>query len=154
MRRKDKEVADRDKIEAIINRCIVCRVAMVDNNSPYIVPLNFGFADNTLYFHSALKGRKIDILKKNPEVCFEFDEDVELIPDKEGKACGWGTQFKSVIGFGTASFVIMPGDKKKALNIIMGHYTGKSFEFSDSDVAQMAIIQIDIREMTGKEAHQ
>ena len=154
MRRKDKEVADQGKIEAIIDRCIVCRIAMVDKNAPYIVPLNFGFADNTLYFHSALKGRKIDILKINPEVCFEFDENVELIPDKGGKACGWGAQFKSVIGFGTASFVTDPGDKKNALNIIMGHYTGKSFEFSDMDVNQVAIIRVDIREMTGKEAHQ
>ncbi len=153
MRRKDKEITDRNEIEAIIQRSDVCRVAMADHTGPYIVPLNFGFSDNTLYFHSALKGRKIDILKKNPEVCFEFDQGVELVPGEGEKACGWGTRYQSVIGFGTAVFITETGEKKKALNIIMAHYAGKTFEFSDTDVDQVAVIRIDIRRMTGKAAH-
>ena len=52
---------------------------MADEAGPYIVPLNFGFSDDSLYFHSAHKGRKIDILKKNPRVCFEFDLGVKII---------------------------------------------------------------------------
>ena len=66
MRRKEREISDRNEIEAVILQADVCRLAMVDEASPYIVPLNFGFADNSLYFHSAHKGRKVDILKKIP----------------------------------------------------------------------------------------
>ena len=154
MRRKDKEISDRNEIDAIIHKADVCRLAMVDGAAPYIVPLNFGFAHNALYFHSALKGRKINILKNNPEVCFEFDENVEIVAGQADDGCSWGTRYKSVVGFGTARFVTEPDAKKAALNIIMTHYAGKTFTFSDADVTQVAVIKIDIHQLTGKAANQ
>ena len=150
MRRKDKEIVDRGEIEAILHRADICRLAMADEAGPYVVPLNFGFSDQSLYFHSAHKGRKIDMLKKDPRVCFECDLDVEVVSGE--KACDWGTYFKSVIGFGRARFVADIEAKKKALNIIMKHYAGKSFEFSADDVNQVTIICVDIEKMTGKRA--
>ena len=71
MRRKDKEIKDKEVIESIIKRATVCRIALSENNVPYIVPLSFGYKDNCLYFHSAPEGRKIDIIKQNNNVCFE-----------------------------------------------------------------------------------
>jgi len=150
MRRKDKEITDRGEIEAIIHQSDVCRLAMADAAGPYIVPLNFGLSENSLYFHSAHKGRKMDILKKNPQVCFEFDLGVRVISGE--KACDWGTYFKSVIGFGKAQLVNDIEAKKKALNVIMDHYAGKSFKFSGTDVDRVAIIRVDIDQMTGKRA--
>ena len=64
MRRSEKEITDKLAIEKIINASLVCRLALSDGNQPYIVPLCFGYQDRTLYFHSALEGKKIDILKK------------------------------------------------------------------------------------------
>jgi hypothetical protein len=68
MRRKDKEISDTSGIDAIIKKATVCRLGMVNGNNPYIVPLCFGFQDNVLYFHSALKGQKIEYLRNNPNV--------------------------------------------------------------------------------------
>ena len=65
MRRKEKEIKDKKEIEQIFKEAHVCRLGMVDGKIPYIVPMNFGYRDNILYFHSALSGRKIDILKNN-----------------------------------------------------------------------------------------
>ena len=79
MRRKEKEITDRGEIEAIIHQSDVCRLAMADAGGHYIVPLNFGFSENSLYLHTAQKGRKIDILKKNPRVFFEFYLGVSVI---------------------------------------------------------------------------
>ena len=79
MRRKDREVADLEGQLAILEQCPVCRVAINDPASgvPYLVPLNFGMAAGpqslTLYFHSGLKGKKIDALRADPRVCFELD---------------------------------------------------------------------------------
>ena len=42
MRRKDREITDFDEIVSIIKRCDVCRLALNDEEFPYIVPLNFG----------------------------------------------------------------------------------------------------------------
>ena len=94
MRRKDKEITDESEIESIIRNSLVCRLGLADNSTPYIVPLCFGYKDNRLYFHSAKEGRKIEILKRNNEVCFEFDDNLEV---KAGKAaCDWGMNFQEV----------------------------------------------------------
>ena len=63
MRRKEKEISDRNIIDDLIKKAMIIRIAMVDDNLPYIVPMNFGYKDNCLYFHSAKEGRKIDLIK-------------------------------------------------------------------------------------------
>ncbi|MGW8186537.1 MAG: pyridoxamine 5'-phosphate oxidase family protein, partial [Desulfobacterales bacterium] len=103
MRRKDKEISDRDEIELIIEKALVCRLAMVDEAEPYLVPLCFGFRNNTLFFHSAAEGKKLGLLRKNPRVCFELDCDTEVRTGE--KACDFSMRYRSVIGFGTVAFV-------------------------------------------------
>lgn len=148
MRRKEKEITEKSGIEEVICRAVVCRLGLSDDNIPYIVPLCFGYKDHSLYLHSALKGLKIDILRKNPNVCFEFDADIEV---KEAQnPCEWGMKFQSVIGFGKALFIEEPEEKKKALDIIMRHYSDKSFQFPDKAVNGIAVIRIDISSMSGK----
>jgi nitroimidazol reductase NimA-like FMN-containing flavoprotein (pyridoxamine 5'-phosphate oxidase superfamily) len=119
-----------------------------DENRPYIVPLCFGYQNRTLYFHGARKGKKIDMIRKNPYVCFEFDLNSGIT--KAEKACKWGMGYKSVIGSGKASLLDDPEEKKEALGIIMGQYGDGDFSFPDNIVEKTAIIKIDIEEMTGK----
>ena len=97
MRKKENEITERSEIDEVINKCEICRLGLSDENKPYVVPMNFGYKNNRLYFHCAKEGRKLDIIRKNPEVCFEFD----LVPEilKAEKACNWGIKYKSVIGF-------------------------------------------------------
>ncbi len=148
MRRSEKEITDKLAIKKIINASLVCRLALSDGNQPYIVPLCFGYQDRTLYFHSALEGKKIDILKKNNRTCFEFDVNSEII--KAEKACKWGMKYQSVIGFGKAVLVENIAEKKKALNIIMDHYSDRNFQFADKAIGKIAVIKIEIEGMTGK----
>jgi len=148
MRRSEKEITDKSAMEAIIHASLVCRLALSDGNQPYIVPLCFGYQDRTLYFHSALEGKKIDILKKNNRTCFEFDVNSEII--KAEKACKWGMKYQSVIGFGKAVLLENIAEKKKALNIIMNHYSDRDFHFTDKAIKKIAVIKIEIEGMTGK----
>jgi len=148
MRRKDKEITSQQEIETIIRRSTVCRLAMIDGNEPYIVPLNFGYANNHLYFHSAREGRKIDILHRNNRVCFEFDIDHQAVAG--AKACKWGFRFQSVIGTGKAFFIDEPGAKKKALDVIMHQYTDKTFAYDERVVNQTVVFHVAIETLTGK----
>jgi nitroimidazol reductase NimA-like FMN-containing flavoprotein (pyridoxamine 5'-phosphate oxidase superfamily) len=150
MRRKDKEITDQDLIQSIIRKSIVCRLAMTDGNHPYIVPLCFGFKDNCLYFHCAKEGKKIDLLKMNDNVCFEFDVDQEVVPSES--ACMFGMKFFSVIGFGRASFIEDDLEKEKALDIIMQQYSDKKFDYMEDFIQHMFIIKVDIDSMTGKQS--
>ena len=150
MRRKEKEISDKTIMESIILRSSVCRLALSEDGRPYIVPLCFGYKDNTLYFHSAREGKKLDILRKNKRVCFEFDIDHEIVEADD--ACGWGMKYQSVIGFGKGSIIDDLEKKRKALDIIMQHYSRSSYEFPDSKVKKTVIIKVEIEHMTGKKS--
>lgn len=149
MRRKEKQITDKKQMEQILAQAQVCRLAMVDKGQPYVVPLNFGYGDGSLYFHSAPEGRKIDVLKADPQVCFEVDELVKM--NKAAAACDWGVSFKSVIGTGTARILDTPAEKKAGLDIIMAHYSSRSFDYPEEMLAKTAVIQVTIHEMTGKQ---
>jgi uncharacterized protein len=151
MRRKEKEISDRGLIDDLIKKAMVIRIAMVDDNLPYIVPMNFGYKNNCLYFHSAKEGRKIDLIKKNNNICFEIDYDLGLV--KGDAACNWGQDFCSIIGSGKAYFVESLEEKIVALDYIMEHYSGKSgHEYSENEVNRVAVIKIEIDNITGKKS--
>ena len=121
---------------------------MSRNDQPTVVPLCFAYCDNTLYFHSAGKGLKLEILQQTPRVCIEFDIDQEVI--QGDKPCKWSMQYRSVIGFGKASFVEDLEEKRKGLDAIMKHYSGRSFEYVESAIESTCIIKVEIESMTGK----
>ena len=150
MRRKEKEIAGIGEIESIICKSQVCRLGMVDEGLPYIVPLCFGYRNNMLYFHSAKEGRKIEILKRNNQVCFEFDIDTQIHADKT--ACAWGMNYRSVIGYGTATLINDPVEKRKALDIIMSQYTDGEFIYPDKNLNKALVIKVEISSMTGKKS--
>lgn len=150
MRRKEKEIADVGEIESIIRKSQVCRLALADGGFPYVVPLCFGYKNKKLYFHSAKAGKKIEILRRNHQVCFEFDIDARVRSGKS--ACNWTMAYKSVIGFGTASFIEDPEEKQKALDIIMQQYAEGDFEYLDEALAKMLVIKVDISRLTGKKS--
>ena len=150
MRKKEKEITGHEAIESIIQRSLVCRLAFSENNRPYIVPLCFGYKDHTLYFHCASEGRKMEILRKNNQVCFEFDIDQELV--KSDQACKFDMKYRSVIGFGRAFIVEDPESKRKALAAIMEHYTGKSYAFPEETLKKTAVVKIEVESLSGKKA--
>lgn len=150
MRRKDKAISDASGIDAIIEKAAVCRLGMLDGDKPYIVPLSFGYRDKTVYFHGALKGHKIDLIKKNPNVCVEFDIAVETVSDDN--ACDWSMKFQSVIGSGKAALVDEVEEKRHALGVIMVHYSNKAFVFPEHMVQATAVIKVEIERLTGKQS--
>lgn len=151
MRRNEKEIKDEALLENILNQAQVCRIAVCDNNIPYIVPMNFGYKNRVLFFHSAKEGRKIELLKKNRLAAFETETGVELL--SSGKACSWGMKFFSVIGYGEVIFIDDPEEEIEALNIIVGKYeSGQKFEFQESSLKKVLVFKIKIIEITGKKS--
>lgn len=148
MRRKEKQITDQNQIDGIIKQARVCRLGLSDNGRPYVVPLHFGYDHPFLYFHGADTGRKLDILAANSQVCFEFDELIKI--NKHASACNWGTSYTSIIGEGTARILVDPEEKIKGLNCIMAQYSSRTHEFDPQDLAETAVIEVKILEMTAK----
>ncbi|BBO71126.1 antibiotic transporter [Desulfosarcina alkanivorans] len=141
---------NKENIEAIIRNASVCRLGIFDGESPYVVPLCFGYRDNTLYFHGAVKSGKYALIQKHPKVCFEFDILAEPLtaPDP----CDWDMRYQSVVGFGEASMVEGIDEKRQALEIIAAQYDKGSRTFPDNKVRATAVFKVAIASMTGKQS--
>lgn len=135
-------------MDDIIRRCRVCHLAMCDGDQPYVVPLNFGYDGSFLYFHAALEGRKIDIIKRNNRVGFEFDILHEIVAAP--KACDWGAKYESVIGSGMAEIVDSLEDKRVALEWVMRQYESSANDFPDEILKKTLILRVRILEISGK----
>lgn len=154
MRRKDREVLDERKIDEIICKSKVCRIGFNDNGKVYIVPMNFGFRSENgrrvFYFHSAKEGRKVDLVKKRPEVGFELDTSFVL---KGGeKACEYTASFQSVIGNGIIEIVDDEKEKEEALLELMFSLTGKrEWDFDEKTKNAVAIFKLTVCDISCKE---
>ena len=153
MRRSDREITDIEEIIKIIEKCDVCRLALSEDNVPYIVPLSFGleYTDGNLvlYFHGAKEGRKLDIINKNPFACFEVDCSRKLIEADE--ACKFSTEYESVIGSGRISLCTEKPEKTNALKQFMKNYSkDKEFTFSDRELESVTVFRLNVAEVSGK----
>lgn len=110
MRKSNQEIKDPAILDQILSKAVVCRVAMMDGDLPYIVPFNFGYREGCIYIHSAPEGKKIDLIKKNNRVCFEAEETAEIV--KKDRACKWSTRYRSVVGYGTMEILSDERSKK------------------------------------------
>jgi len=148
MRKTEREITERGELESVIMRAEVCRLGLVDQGEPYIVPLNFGYRNGVLYFHCAREGRKLDIIRRNPRVCFELESDVHLLPGE--RPCQWTSSFRSVIGWGSGTVVLDEAGVKEGLEVLMEHYTPGPFDFDPRSLSLTAIIRVDVERMSGK----
>ena len=149
MRKKEYEITDQKIIDEIISRSTYCHLALSDKNMPYVIPLNFGRKGNSIYFHSAPEGRKIDIIKKNNNVCLMFEVDQE-IENKGKEACKWSTKYRSVLGFGKAYLVEDDTEKLEGLKILMTQYYDGEIELNKKSTDNCLIIRVDIDSFSGK----
>lgn len=151
MRRKDREITDINDIISIIEKCDCCRVAIYDEKYPYIIPLNFGlkYENNkiTLYFHCANEGKKLDLIKRNPNVSFEMDCSHKLLVGET--ACDYSMEYESVIGSGVAT--IVNENKADVLTHLMKNYSDeKSFHYDENVLKAVTVFKIDVSEITAK----
>ncbi len=149
LRRKDKEIIDSEEIEAVIRKATVCRLALVDRDESYIVPVNFGYERNAIYFHSALEGRKVELIKRNSKVCFEIDTDVAI---EETDKSNCSVKYRSVIGRGRACILESNEEKLHGLKAIMRQCTGGEYSFSEERLDSVLVVEIKIENVTGKQS--
>ena len=115
-------ITEKEEIEQIIAKCTVCFVGLADTDlTPYVIPMNFGYKEGTVYLHSA-----------------------------QEVACSYRMRSKSVIGWGTVLFEEDFDKKKEALDIIMHQYTQKEFTYSDPAVKNVKIWKVALDTLTCK----
>ncbi len=149
---REREVTDINEILSILDKSLYLHLGLVDGDEPYVVPMNYGYTYEEgkliIYLHSAKRGYKLDLIKKNPKVFFEMCCDT--VPFDGDIACRYGMTYSSVMGKGTAEIVEDIEEKKHSLTVLMKTQTGKDFSFEDKMAAIVTVIKINVSEFTAK----
>ena len=140
------------QIKVILDTAKVLHLGLAVDNEPYVVPMNYGYVMEgeklTLYLHSAVQGKKLDMIQANPKVFFELDCDHQ--PFEGVLPCQHGLAYSSVMGRGEAVFVEDVEEKMAAMTALMKTQTGKDFTFNERLVSIVTVIRIDVAEYTAK----
>jgi uncharacterized protein len=148
---RNRKLDKPEEIIEIINKCQVCHVSMVDaKGKPYVIPMNFGFENDVVYLHSAKSGKKIDILKTNPEVCINFTTDHLLRYQDENVACSWSMKYRSVLVFGKVEFIEDDQEKTTHLDRVMRNYTPKEFKYNSPSIREVCCWKVVVEKYEGR----
>lgn len=155
MRRMDRLKKDPEWIRAMLSEALVCHLALTDGSIPYVIALNYGFRYDgvqklDLFFHCATEGRKLDLIRVNPNAFFIIDLPGPLVTGAEG--CDWGMQYRSIAGTGIIQELHDPAQRKTALDLLMHHYSGrKDFSYNEKILAETTILGLTVTSFSGKE---
>lgn len=152
VRRKDREITDPKQIEEILQAGEAVCVAF-SGGTPYVIPMNYGFACGggrfILYLHGAKAGEKIERIKADPRAAFTVFVH-NRVRGQGGMGCSWTTSFDSVCGSGVIRF-LEGGEKLTALRAIMAHYApDMEFEFAESMLDKTCAMALDVSAISGK----
>ena len=118
----------------------------------FTLRLNFGYSLDEkkleLYFHGAKVGKKVELLKENHSIGFEMDCDHELIEDKN--PCEYSYKYSCIIGKGKVTMISNDTEKIKALNCLMKHQTGNTFEFNEKMLGSILVYKIIVDDFSAK----
>jgi nitroimidazol reductase NimA-like FMN-containing flavoprotein (pyridoxamine 5'-phosphate oxidase superfamily) len=148
MRRAEKEISDRAQIDSIIQSARVCRIGLVDGDDAYIVPMNFGYADECLWFHCAKEGRKMDLVRRTGKASFEVDIDEGLVLDRDASKCS--NNFKCVMGKGRIGVASGPEDRAKGIEALMRHYHPGDYVVTERCMDKTVVLKLEVESMSCK----
>ena len=152
MTKREFKITDEAQIRGILDTAKVLRLGLAVDNEPHIIPLNYGYTMEegklTFYLHSAVKGSKLELMAKNPNVCFELDCDYR--PFEGVLPCQYGLGYSAVSGRGRVTILEDVQEKMDAMSVLMKTQTGKDFTFTERLVSIVSVIRLDVSEYTAK----
>lgn len=146
MRREDHRMPA-EECDALLERAEVLRLGLIDDGGPYVVPVNFGYADGRIYVHGPREGRRIAAVGQGARVCFEVDQGEIISGDAP---CSYTSRFSSVIGYGTARMLESDEEKRHGLDVIMRHYGSTGEGIPDAKLRITSVMELVIESLDGK----
>lgn len=150
MRKSDREIRDYNEILRLLDECQTIRLALHDEPYPYVVPLSYGWEERDgklfVYFHCAKEGKKLDLIAKNGNVCFEAD----CLAGYKSTGHGVTADYRSLIAFGKAERVY--GEELvRGLELLLKHCHIEGYSARECAAMDItAVVRITVDGITGK----
>ena len=154
MRRKDLSIDDPAVQAQLIQSSHHMVLGLIDGGKPYTVPLNFGYADGKIYFHSAREGRKIAALRQaggQMPVSGVLVSHAEPLL-KGDKACDIGTEYASVMFEGVAEEVTDADEKMQAMRTVLKHLGQEQRPLPPENLNMICVVRITVDTLSAKKS--
>jgi len=136
------------EIEQLLQQQLVGRIGCYADGIIYVVPVSYAYDGNYIYCHT-FEGMKINMMRKNPEVCFEVDNTKNL------------ANWQSVIAWGSFEELPDGNNRNEAVRIlrerklpILSSQTmqlGSQWPFvSEGDKIDGIVFRVYLKEKTGR----
>ena len=147
IRRKDRALPQEQAREILTRGEYGVLSTVSSDGQPYGVPVSFCFKDNTITFHCAVKGQKLENLAANDRVSFCVVGKTELLPGE------FATRYESAIAFGKAS-ELTGEEKLNGLREIVRKYSPgfleKGEKYIVDNIRKARLFKIEIETLSGK----
>lgn len=146
LRRPTRALSPEDT-RGVLDRAPFMTLAMTGADGwPYAVNLSFARVGETLYFHSAQEGFKVDSLHRDSRVC------ATAVEYNEAKSATLSVRYRSAVAFGAVELVTDPGERARGLLAICRKYASdnETIEKASAHCVAAKVYAVRIREMTGK----
>ena len=151
----EREITDINEIEDVLRSARVCRIALIDGEYPYIVPMCFGYnltgEKLEIYFRCKEKGKKMELIRINKKAAFEIDKLHDII--QTDKALGFAAHYHSITGTGTIE-IVTGIDKITGITLLTKKYHDGDTDnkFSEQTLNDCAILKLTADELCCIEA--
>ncbi len=153
--RKESRAMDSQWALEQMHKAPFITVSFVDTDGlPYCLPLSLASEDDiNWYFHCAMNGKKLEAIKKYPEVCLSAV--TRCLPTIGPKDKSFTVQYKSAIALGKATIVADDEEKIHGLRLICERFLPQNMDVFDENIAhslaRTAVVRITLTEPpTGK----
>jgi len=136
------------KAEYLFERIPFLYLSFKDTVSPYTVPVFYGYKDGKIFFHSSLKGKKIELLKKSSTVSFAGVADFKI--KRSHIPCSFGCRYKSITGTAKAKIIKNKKEKVKILDTIMKKYAKPPFNYGPQILDKTLVVELKIKNFSAK----
>jgi uncharacterized protein len=148
LRREDRRLDDAAAM-ALLKRGEYGILSTVDENKhPYGIPVNYVVMEDSVFFHCATEGQKLENITANNGVSFCVVGKTELIPEK------FSTRYESVVVFGHADVIQESVLKLNALRALVAKYAPDHIAAGETYIDKLmdktAVVRITIEHMAGK----
>jgi nitroimidazol reductase NimA-like FMN-containing flavoprotein (pyridoxamine 5'-phosphate oxidase superfamily) len=137
------------QIEEVLASQLVGRIGCSINGETYIIPISYAYDGKYIYCHTT-EGKKTEMMRKNPKVCFQVDEMRDM------------ANWKSVIVQGEFEELKTKAERKTGMQILLNRYLpvissvtthiGEHWPFHPDNVTDIngIVFRIAIKEKTGR----
>ena len=138
-----------DAIEILLKSQLIGHLGCYSNDSVYVVPISYAYDGQYIYCHSR-EGMKVQMMRKNPKVCFQVEEMKNM------------ANWKSVIARGKFEELETGRERKVAIHTLLNRalpilssittHLGKEWPFTPEDIKEIngIVFRIKIENKTGR----